>query len=117
MRSIIHRADNILSSVLIIIGVGAFVLAFFTPPVMIQIAVGLAGLGFISLGLAYLKVVRDNREFADKLERIISRLDEIKQELDSIEKPKGAGIAIADVISSGLKYYAEHLNKDNVKED
>ena len=81
----------------------------------LQVVVGLAGLGFISLGLVQLKSVRDKKKDVANLERIYAKLDEIKQELEKEEKSGGTGIAIADIISSGLKYYTEHMskNKDN----
>jgi hypothetical protein len=116
MRFIIRKADNILSALLVIIGVGAIVLAFFVSPLQEQIAIGLVGLGFISLCLVQMKRARDSRAYTEELERINTKLDEIKKEIEKAEKPGGTGIAIADVISSGIKYYTEHLNKDNKEE-
>ena len=41
--------------------------------------------------------------------QLIAKLEEIKQELKKEDNQKGKGIAIADMISSGLRYYSEHL--------
>jgi len=116
MKSIIDRAEYILGAVLIAIGTCAVVLAFFNSPVQLQIAVGLAGLGFISLGLLQLKGAQGKKGNAEKFERIYAKLDEIQQALEKEEKPGGTGVAIADILSSGLKYYTEHINKDKDKE-
>ena len=116
MKFIIDRAEYIFGTVVIAIGTCAVVLAFFNSPVQLQIVVGLAGLGFISLGLLQLKRARDKKEDAEKLERIYAKLDEIRQLLDKEEKPGGSGVVIADVLGAGLKYYTEHMNKDKDKE-
>lgn len=34
-----------------------------------------------------------------------------------MEKEKDKGVIIADVLNSGLKYYAEHLSKSKKEED
>jgi cadmium resistance protein CadD (predicted permease) len=111
MKSIIDRADYIMCAALIIIGASLVVLAFFNSPVQLQFTVGLAGLGFICLGLLQLKKVRENDENLEKIELINNKLEEIKREIEKKEKAKGTGVAVADIISSGLKYYSEHINK------
>jgi hypothetical protein len=113
MKSIIEKAESISGSILIVIGISAVVLAFLNSPVQLQLVVGLSGLGFISLGLVQFKSVRDKKKDAVNLNLIQEKLDEIKRELENKEeKPGGTGVAIADIISSGLKYYTEHMNKD-----
>lgn len=111
MKSIIERADYIMCVVLIIIGAGLVILAFFNSPVQLQYTVGLAGFGFICLGLLQIKKIRENDEYLEKIEQVNKKLEEIKQELEKKEKPEGTGVVVADIISSGLKYYAEHINK------
>ena len=115
MKSIIDRVEYVFCAILIIIGVCAVILVFFNSSLQLQIMVVLAGVGFICLGLLHLNNMRDKKENLIKLEQIITKLEGIKQELEKKEKPEGAGIAIADIISSGLKYYTESMNK--VKDD
>ena len=45
-----------------------------------------------------------------------TKLDGIQQELKKDDQPKGTGVAIADVITSGLKYYADHITKSKKEE-
>jgi hypothetical protein len=117
MKTIIDKAEYILSAVLVVIGTCTIVMAFFNSPIQLQIVMGLAGIGFISLGILQLKTARDKKKDGMKFELICAKLDEIKQELEKIEeKPNGKGIAIADIISSGLKYYTEHMNRDKDEE-
>ncbi len=47
----------------------------------------------------------------------MTKLDEIQQELKKEDQSKGTGVAIADVISSGLKYYSEYITKQKKEED
>jgi low affinity Fe/Cu permease len=116
MKSIINRSEYILGAILVVIGICAIILAFFNSPVQLQIAVGLAGLAFICLGLLQFKKVHERMEINENFEKLYTKLDEIKQEIEKEEKPAGTGVAIADIISSGLKYYSEHMNKDRDEE-
>jgi hypothetical protein len=111
VKSMINRADYIMCAALIIIGAGLVVLAFFNSPIQLQFTVGLAGFGFVCLGLVQIKKIRENDEYFEKIEQINNKLEEIKQELKEKEKPERTGVVVADIISSGLKYYAEHINK------
>ncbi len=101
--------------ILIIIGVVFFILMFFNP--ISDIALALAGLAFILPGFILLGQVRNIKRDEEKFERIMSKLYEIQQELEKVEQPSGTGVAIADVISSGLKYYAEHMSKPKKEEE
>ena len=113
MKSFIEKAEYVSGSVLIVIGICSVVLAFFNSPVQLQLVIGLAGLGSFSFGLVQFKSLRDKKKEAANLERIYAKLDEIKHELErKEEKSGGTGVAIADIISSGLKYYSEHMSKD-----
>ena len=116
MKLIIGKAEFILGAILIVIGICAIILAFFNSPVQLQITLGLAGLGFMCLGLLQFKKAHERLEIVENLQRIYTKLDEIKQELEKEEKPAGTGVAIADIISSGLKYYSEHMNKNRDEE-
>ena len=102
--------------IIMLVGVGLIITAFLDTSWQLQIALALAGLGFICLGLIQIKRLQDIKRNDEKYEQIMSKINEIKQELEKIEQPKGTGVAIADVISSGLKYYAEHMTNPK-KED
>ena len=116
MKFIIKSAYIVFGIKMMVIGVALIVLAFFNSPVALQFGMGLGGLGFISLGLLVLKRNSDRKREEEQAEQIMANLDEIKQELEKLEQPKGTGVAIADVISSGLKYYTEHLSKEKDEE-
>ena len=116
MKSIIKSAYVIFGIKMMVIGVALIVLAFFNSPVALLVGMGLGGLGFISLGLLGLKRSSDRKREEEQAGQVMAKLDELKQELEKQEQPKGSGIAIADVISSGLKYYAEHLSKEKDEE-
>ena len=105
------------SAVMILIGFTTIILAVFNSPWQLQIALGLIGLGFISLGLVQLKRAQNENMDEQRFNEIIAKLDEIQQELKKEEQTKGTGVAIADVISSGLKYYSEYITKQKKEED
>ena len=102
--------------VIILVGLGLIGTAFINSMLQLQIASALAGLGFICLGLLRLKRIQDKKQDEERYKQIMTRLDEIQAELKNIEQPKGTGVAIADVITSGLKYYAEQMNRQNREE-
>ena len=116
LKSISSVSYWIYSIVMIVIGLGMIVLAFINSPIQMQIALGLTGLGFISLGLVQIKRAQNENRDEERFNQIMNKLDEIQQELKKEEKPEGKGIAIADVITSGLKYYAEHMTKQKKEE-
>ncbi len=101
---------------MMLIGLGMVVLAFMNSPIQLQIALGLIGLGFITLGLMQVKRGQDRKINEERFDIIVTKLDEIQQELKKEDQSKGTGVAIADVISSGLKYYAEYMTKSNKEE-
>ena len=116
MKPIISRTEYILGAILVVIGICEIALAFFNSPVQLQITIGLAGLGFICLGLVQFKKAHERTEVTENFDKLYAKLDEIKQQLEKEEKPAGTGVAIADIISSSLKYYSEHMNKDRDEE-
>ena len=101
--------------VLIIIGIVFIVLMFFSP--ISEIALAIAGLGFILSGFIQLGQARNSEQNKKRFEQLMDKLEQIRQELEKEEQPKGTGIAIADVISSGLKYYTEHMTKPKKEEE
>ena len=104
------------SAVMILIGFTTIILAAFNSPWQLQIALGLIGLGFVALGLVYVKRAQNEKINEKRFDQIIVKLDEIQQELKKEDQPKGTGVVIADVLTAGLKYYAEQMNKQNKEE-
>jgi hypothetical protein len=100
-----------LAIIIILVGIGIIVAAYVGSMPQLQVAVTLAGIGFICLGIIQWQRERDRKQNEIKHEQIMAKLDEIKQELEKKEEPKGTGVAIADVIGAGLKYYSEHMKK------
>ncbi len=117
LESIASVSYWLFSAVMILIGFTTIILAVFNSPWQLQIALGLIGLGFIALGLVYVKRAQNENIDEQRFNQIIARLDEIQGEIKKEERPKGTGVAIADVISSGLKYYAEQMSKQKKEED
>ena len=103
--------------IIILIGLGLIITAFIDSSLQMQIALVLGGIGFICLGLMQVKRIRDGQRDEERFEQIMTGLEQIRQALEKEEQPKGKGIAIADVITSGLKYYAEHLTKPKQEEE
>lgn len=116
LKTIVGASYRVFGTVMILIGLGTIVLAFINAPLQLQIALGLIGLGLISLGLVQFKRACNENRDEKRLEQIIAKLDEIQQELLKVKQPEKPGIAVADIISSGLKYYAEHMTKQKEEE-
>ena len=117
IKSMVNASYCIYSTMMMLIGFGAVILAFINSPLQLQIALGLIGLGFISLGLVQVKRLRDENRNKERFVEIMAKLDEIQQELIKENQSKGTGVAIADAISSGLKYYSEYITKQEKEED
>ncbi len=116
LKSIVSVSYWSFSTVLILIGFTTIILAVFNSPWQLQIALGLIGLGFIALGLVYVKRAKNENIDEQRFNQIIARLEEIQEEIKKEERPKGTGVVVADVITAGLKYYAEQMNKQNKEE-
>ena len=116
LKSVVSASCWLYSAAMILIGLGIIILSFINPPLQLQIALGIIGLGFVSLGLVQIKRVQNENRDEKRFEQIITKLDEIQEEIKKEERPKGAGVAVADIITSSLKYYAEQVTKPK-KED
>lgn len=116
LKSIINASYWVSGTVLIVSGFGMTALAFINSPLQLQIALGLIGLGFISLGLVQLKRARNESINEKRFDQIMVKLDEIQQELQKEKQPERGGTAIADVITSGLKYYSEYMTRQKKEE-
>jgi len=117
LASIVNVSYWLYSAVMIVVGIGIIILAFMNSPMQLQIALGLIGLGFITLGLVQVKRGQDRKINEERFDLIVTKLDEIQQELKKDEQNKGTGVVIAGVLSSGLKYYSDYLTKQKEKED
>lgn len=82
-----------------------------------DITLAIAGLAFILSGFIQFGQVRDSEQNKKRFEQIMNKLDKIEQKLEKVEQPKGTSVVIADVISSGLKYYTEHVTKPKKEEE
>ncbi len=111
IKLIVSTSYQSFGIVMMLIGLGMVVMAFINSPLQLQIAMWIIGLGFFSLGLVQIKRAQSVKAEEERFNKIIAKLDEIQQELKKEEQPKGTGVAIADVITSGLKYYADQITK------
>ncbi len=116
LKSIVKVSYWLYSAVMIVIGLGIMILSFMNSPIQLQIALGLIGLGFITLGLVQVKRGQDRKKNEDRLDIIVTKLDEIQQKLEKEDQPKGTGIAITDVLTSTWKYYADQITKSKKEE-
>jgi len=107
--------SNILAIILVVIGIVFIVLMFFHP--ISEIALAIAGLAFILSGFIQLGHARNSQQDKKQFEQLMTKLTEIQQELEKEDESKGKGVAVADVIASGLKYYAEHMTKPEKEEE
>ncbi|MFC1847504.1 hypothetical protein ACFLW5_01655 [Chloroflexota bacterium] len=102
---------------IMLVGLGMVVMAFINSPLQLQMAMWIVGLGFFLLGLVQIKRAHNVKAEEERFNQIIAKLDEIQQELKKDEQTKGTGVAIADAISSGLKYYSEYITRQKKEED
>jgi hypothetical protein len=102
--------------IVILAGIGIIVAAGFAASLPLKIAASLGGVGLIFLGLIIIRVVYEEKRSQEKLDALLAKLDELQQEIQQEEKQGKSGIAIADVISSSLKFYADYKGKDRSEE-
>ena len=65
-------SSRILGTVMIAIGLGIGILALINPPIQLQIALGLIGLGFISMGLVQVKHTREDYRDEKRFNQVIA---------------------------------------------
>jgi len=87
------------------------VLAFYTSIVEFEVALSIAAIGLVSPVLVLWVQLDDKKQDDEEHQQIMGKLEKIEKELEKLDQPKNTGVAIADVLASGLKYYAEHMNK------
>ncbi len=116
LKSFSIRIYPIAVVIVILAGIGIIITAGFASNLPLQIALGLGGVGLIFLGLIIIKLVHDERQSQDKLDAMLRKIDELQQEIQQEEKQVKSGIAIADVISSSLKFYTDFKEKEKTDE-
>lgn len=112
IRSIISPPERGLSAATVLLGAAVGGLAFFVSPAPLQAALGLAGAGGVLIGLTQLRRAGD----AAKLDRVLAELAEIREKLEKSREPEGGRTAIADVITAGLKMYADRIGRPKEEE-
>lgn len=118
MKSTDITLYRIAAAILALAGIGIIVLAFLNTPVELQIVLGFIGLGFIVLAMVPLKLSSRATKEDEKFDLLMSKLDEIKEEIHNQEEKQGkGGVAIADIINSGMKFYSDYVNNDKPKEE
>jgi hypothetical protein len=116
MKSLIIRIYPVAIAIVILAGIGIIVAAGFAASLPIQIALGLGGLGLIFLGIIVIRVIHEEKQSQEKLDVLLAGLDELREEMKQEEKQGKSGIAIADIINSSLKFYADYKEKEHPEE-
>jgi hypothetical protein len=116
IKSLSIRIYPVAVAIVILAGIGIIVAAGFAASLPIQIALGLGGLVLIFLGIIAIRVIHEERQSQEKLDVLLTKLDELREEMKQEEKQGKSGIAIADVISSSLKFYADYKEKEHPEE-
>jgi low affinity Fe/Cu permease len=98
-----------LTIIIMLSGLGIGIAAFVDFPFQFQVFLVLVGLVFITLGILLLKQSWERKRIEEKVDALMAKIDEVLQEAKKEEPSKGTGVVIADVLSSGLKYYSEHI--------
>ena len=99
------------------IGLIITALVFIDTQIRLKITLGFIGLSFIILGLVQLKQEQERKENEEGFNVMLTKLDEIQQEPKKEDKSKGTEVVVADILSSGLKYYTDSLIKQKKKEE
>ena len=114
-----------IAAIVILIGFGIIAAALLNQPRELLIAMILAGLAFVFSGYIQIAQAYDNnkkdKQNEGKHQQIMEKLEKMEQALEKAEeeKSKGSGVAIADILGAGIKYYTEHLSqpKEEEKQD
>jgi hypothetical protein len=101
---------------LVVVGVTIITAALLTPPLPWQLLAGLAGAGLLLVGIIVLQRKGEEDGLKRKLGALSEELETIRKEMEKLEAPEKKGVAIADVISSSLKYYADHMTEKKREE-
>ena len=103
-------------------GAAVFILALLSGQTTgLTIALIIAALGLIGTGAAYLAQSAERKQDEERFKQMMDKLEIIEKELEKQgkEQSKGHGVAIADVLGAGIKYYTENIarrGKDDKRE-
>ena len=111
-----HRLLQVVNNLLLLFP-QLIVMAFLHSPWQLQTALGLGGAGFIAYALAQVKRIEDRKAEEDRYNQIMEKMEQILQEIQKEAKPERSGTAIADIITSSLKYYADQVIKPKEEEE
>jgi membrane-bound ClpP family serine protease len=103
------RYSKYLAIFIMLLGLALIITTAFSPTAELKFAIALAGIALILSGLIQLRQAQDKNDEEERYRMLTEKLEKIEKDIASLEQTKGSGVAIADVISSGLKYYAEHI--------
>ena len=103
--------------VLLVAGAVIFIMAFFANQLELMVTFILIGICFVILSALPLAFARRERSEQQRHTELMARLDEIKESLEEYKEQQGkSGVAIADIINSGMKLYSDYLKKDTDEE-
>lgn len=88
-----------------------FIVSKYTQTSELRIALLIPASGYVILAITNIATINSDNSSDKRHQEIIDKLEQIRLELEKKEPSGGTGVAIADVISSGLKYYTEHIAK------
>jgi len=101
---------------IMVTGVAVFITSFFSQTLELQIALSIVAVGLVCSGIVQLGQAQEKKQDDQRFKEIMDRFEKIEKELEKMAQPKNTGVAIADVLASGLKYYTEHMNKSEKEE-
>lgn len=106
------RNGTVIGAVLIIAGLGIIVAVILDTGIAVRVMLGLIGLGFIALGFVPPLLARRRQADEERHRETMAKLDEIKEAIEAAKEEKKGGVAVADIISTGMKWYADYMGKD-----
>ena len=112
-----RSVGTLIGAVLVIAGLGIIVLAFFNTPLELQLVLGLVGLCFIVLGFVPPVLARRRDRTEERHQELLAKLDELKEAVEAAKEEKRGGVAVADIINTGMKWYADYADRKKEEEE
>jgi hypothetical protein len=117
LKSVSIKIYPVAVAMVILAGIGIIIAAGFAASTPLKIALALGGAGLIFLGLIIIKIMHEEKRSQEKLDALLAKLDELRQNIKEADEKQGkSGIAIADIISSSLKFYNDYKEKERSEE-